>query len=91
MTLSPEWILAICAGVGLLITWTSTVIGAAIWLMSKLKEMKEEILTDFDTKHKENNLKVEALQVLVTRHETILEPEFNGGGSAPYVPNRRHR
>lgn len=91
MTLSPEWILAICAGVGLLITWTSTVIGAAIWLMSKLKEMKEEILQDFDTKHKENNLKVEALQVLVTRHETILEPEFNGSGSGPYVPNRRHR
>jgi hypothetical protein len=89
--MKPEWIVAICAAVTLLILWSTTIIGAAIWLMSKLKEMKEEILADFDTKHRENGQKVEALQVLVTRHETILEPEFNGSGGPPYVPNRRHR
>jgi hypothetical protein len=91
MILNPEWIVAICAGVTLLILWSTTIIGGAIWLMRQLKELKIEILADFQAKHKENEKKVEALQVLVTRHETILEPEFNGAGSTPYVPNRRHR
>jgi hypothetical protein len=91
MKMDPQWIIAICAGVTLLILWSTTIIGAAVWLMSKLKEMKEEILEDFDKKHKENKEKVDALDALVTRHEIILEPEFNGGSSSPYVPNRRHR
>lgn len=89
--MDPAWIIAICAAVGLLITWTSTVVGAAIWLMRRLKEMKEEILDDFQTKHEENTRKVAALEALVIRHETILEPEFNGSGAGPYIPNRRHR
>jgi hypothetical protein len=61
--------------------------------MRRLKEMKEEILRDFDAKHRENSRKVEALETLVIRHETILEPEFNGAGSGPYIPNpnRRHK
>jgi hypothetical protein len=89
--MDPQWIIAICAGITLLILWSTTIIGAALWLMGKLKEMKEEILEDFDAKHRENSKKVDALEVLVIRHETILEPEFNGGGGTPYVPNRRHR
>lgn len=89
--MDPQWIMAIFAGVTLLILWSTTIIGGAIWLMRQLKELKVEILADFQAKHNENEKKVEALQVLVTRHETILEPEFNGTGSPPYVPNRRHR
>lgn len=79
--MTPEWIVAICAGVTLLILWTSTVIGGAIWLMSKLKDLKDEILSDFNAKHEANAQTVKALQVLVIRHETMLEPEFNGMGN----------
>jgi hypothetical protein len=80
MQMDPQWIVAICAGVTLLILWSTTIIGAAIWLMGKLKEIKEEILADFQTKHNENALKVAALETLVIRHDTILDPEFNGTG-----------
>lgn len=89
--MDPQWIIAICAGVTLLILWTSTAVGCAMWVMRYLKDMKEEILTDFQTKHDENSRKVAALEALVIRHDTILEPEFNGAGGGPYVPNRRHR
>jgi hypothetical protein len=76
-----QWIMVIFAGVTLLILWTSTVIGAAIWLMSKLNELKKEILDDFKNKHEENSKKVQAMEVLVMRHDLILEPEFNGSAS----------
>lgn len=86
--MDPQWIMAICAGITLLILWSTTIIGGAIWLMRQLKELKKEILDDFERKHKENARKVDALETLVIRHETILEPEFNGTGGRPYVPNR---
>lgn len=89
--MDPQWIIAICAGITLLILWSTTIIGGAIWLMRQLKELKKEILSDFQIKHDENSRKVAALETLVVRHETILEPEFNGTGGGPYVPNRRHR
>ena len=73
--------MAVFAGITLLILWTSTVIGAAIWLMSRLNELKEEILADFKTKHEENSKKVQAMEVLVMRHDLILEPKFNGSAS----------
>jgi hypothetical protein len=82
MSLNPEWIVAICAGITLLILWTSTVIGGAVWLMSKLGGLERRILADFQTKHDENNRKVAALETLVIRHDTILDPEFNGSGIA---------
>jgi hypothetical protein len=82
MTLDPQWIAAICAGITLLILWSTTIIGAAIWLMGKLNELKKEILADFQVKHDENSKKVAALETLVIRHDTILDPEFNGSGKA---------
>ena len=87
--MTPEWIVAICAGVTLLILWTSTVIGAAIWLMGKLKELKEEILDDFKLKHEANETTVKALEALVIRHDLILDPEFNGSGRSHYP--RKHQ
>lgn len=78
--MDPQWILAICAAVTLLILWSGTVIGGAIWLMRQLKELKSEILEEFRQKHAENSTKVAALEVLVIRHDTILDPEFNGSG-----------
>lgn len=88
--MTPEWILAICAAVTLLILWTGTVIGAAIWLMGKLKELKDEILEDFNAKHSANATTVQALEALVIRHDLILEPEFNGSGRSQYVA-RKHQ
>jgi len=78
--MDPEWIVAICAGVTLLILWTTTIIGGAVWLMGKLKELKEEILADFDLKHKANEQTVKAIEALVMRHDIQLNPEFNGSG-----------
>lgn len=87
--MSPEWIIAICAGVTLLILWTTTVIGGAVWLMRQFKALKEEILRDFSTKHDANATTVKALEALVIRHDLILEPEFNGSGRSHYVA-RKH-
>lgn len=84
--MNPEWIIAICAGVTLLILWTSTVIG----VMLKLNGIRDAIIKDFNEKHDANKERYDALAVLVTRHETILEPEFNGTGR-PYVPKHRPR
>lgn len=86
MWLTPEWVLAICAGVTLLILWTGTVIGAVLWLTSKLENMKAVILADLNDKHESNSQTVKALEVLVMRHDVILNPEFNGSSGA-----QRHR
>ncbi len=80
--MDPQWIIAGCAAITLLILWTSTVIAAALWLMNKLKELKKEILADFKAKHEENAQKVEAMRALVMRHDLILDPEFNGSGKS---------
>lgn len=87
--MSPEWIIAICAGITLLILWTTTVIGGAVWLMRQFKALKEEILRDFSAKHDANATTVKALEALVIRHDLILEPEFNGSGRSHYVA-RKH-
>lgn len=80
MTLTAEWVMAICAGVTLLILWSTTAIGGSFWLMSKLNALKKEILDDFKEKHESNAVTIKALEVLVIRHDTILDPEFNGSG-----------
>jgi hypothetical protein len=80
MRMDPQWIIAACAAAGLLITWTTTVASAALWLLGRLNKMKKEILDDFQKKHDENAVKVEAIRTLVIRHDTLLDPEFNGGG-----------
>ncbi len=89
--MNPEWIVAICAGVTLLILWTSTVIGGAIWLMNQLKTLKEGILEDFSQKHKDNEAVIKAMEELVMRHDLILEPEFNGSGRSNYMTKQRTR
>lgn len=78
MQLDPQWIIAACAAAALLITWTTSVAGAVVWLVRRLDSIKAEILADFKAKHEENAQKVEALRTLVIRHETILDPEFSG-------------
>lgn len=88
--MNPEWIVAICAGVTLLILWTTTVIGGAVWLMRQFKSLKDEILRDFNAKHDANATTVKALEALVIRHDLILEPEFNGSGRSQYVTRKHH-
>lgn len=80
--MDPQWITAACAAAGLLITWTTSIAGAAVWLMRRLEANKREILDDFQAKHDENTRKVAALETLVIRHDTILDPEFNGTGKS---------
>lgn len=87
--MDPQWITAACVAAGLLITWTTSIATAAIWLMRRLDAIKKEILEDFDSKHKENNRKVAALETLVIRHETILDPEFNGSGKISRMANQQ--
>jgi len=78
--MDPQWIIAGAAAVTLLITWTSTVVGAALWVVGKINKVKAEILADINTKHNENRIRVDAMQALLIRHDTILDPEFNGSG-----------
>ena len=77
--MDPQWIIAACAAATLLITWTSSIAAATVWLMRRLDAIKAEILADFKTKHEENTRKVAALETLVIRHDTILDPEFSNG------------
>ena len=79
--MDPQWIIAACAAVGLLITWTGTTAGAALWVLSRINDMKKEILADSKAKHDENRVRVDAMQHLVIRHETMLAPEFDGSAS----------
>lgn len=87
--MNPEWIVAISAGFTLLILWTTTVIGGAVWLMRQFKGLKDEILGDFEKKHTANEATVKALEALVIRHDLILEPEFNGSGRSHYQTKTR--
>lgn len=79
--MDPQWIIAICTAAGLLITWTGTTAGVAIWIVGKINSMKDEILADFKIKHEENTQKVEAMRELVMRHDIILDPEFGDNGA----------
>lgn len=76
--MDPQWIIAGCSVTALLITWTGTTAGIAVWVLSRLNEMKKEILADSKSKHDENRVRVDAIQQLVIRHDTMLDPEFNG-------------
>jgi len=78
--MEPQWIMVAIASVGLMITWTSTMIGGAIWIVSKINKVKADILADINMKHNENRMRVDAMQALLIRHDTILDPQFNGDG-----------
>ena len=82
MNLDPQWIIAGCAVITLLILWSGTIIGAALWLMRKLNELEARLVANLDAKHEENNKKVAAMEALVMRHDLILDPEFNGSGKS---------
>lgn len=72
------WIIAACSVVTLLILMGSTVVGCAIWIMREFNRVKDEILRDFNLKHEANRQTVQALEVLVARHDILLNPEFTG-------------
>ena len=71
------------AGVTLLILWSSTVLGAGVWLMRLITRTKEEILADFNLKHEANAHTVKALETLVIRHDVILNAEFGTRVNGP--------
>ena len=79
-TLDPQWVIAICAVITLLILWSSTIIGIAIWIMRRIDGVKDAILDDIKAKHDENRVRVDAMQRMLIRHETILDPEFAANG-----------
>lgn len=89
--MTPEWIVAICAGVTLLILWTTTVIGGVVWLNGQFKSVKKEILDDFNAKHGDNERTVKAMEALVMRHDLLLEPEFNGSGRSHYLAKTKRQ
>ena len=84
--MTPGLFEAIFAGVTLLILWTSTVLGAGIWLMKLINSTKKEILDDFNEKHEANAQTVAALNELVIRHDVLLNSEFG----APLNGTRSH-
>jgi len=76
--MDPQWIIAGAAAVTLIMAWTSSVASVVIWLTKRLDAIKKEILDDSKAKHAENKLRVDAMQELLIRHDTLLNPEFNG-------------
>lgn len=85
MSLDPQWIIAGCAVVTLAVLLGSTLVGIAIWLEKRLRGIEQRLMRHVDEKHKENQLRYDALAVLVMRHDTILDPEFNGSGLPKYA------
>lgn len=82
----PGLLQAIFAGVTLLILWSTTIVGAVSWISKRISEAKKEILLDFNAKHDANAQTVKALEVLVIRHDTMLNAEFG----APQRNGRSH-
>ncbi len=66
----------LAAVVSLFIVWTVTVIGFATWLQVQFKNVKTEIITDFNKKHEANETMMKAMEKLVMRHDLLLDPEF---------------
>lgn len=87
--MSPEMVVAVTAGVTLLILWSATVFKASSWITSLVKNTKDEILEDFSKKHEENARTVKALETLVIRHDVILNAEF--GSLRPNGQAQRQR
>ena len=78
MKWTPDLFTAIFAGVTLLIYFTGSVIASVIFIFKKIDATREAILLDVSVKHNENDVRYEALNKLVIRHETLLDPEFGG-------------
>lgn len=72
----PEMLQAVFAGITLLILWSGTVLSAGIWIMRLINNTKKEILADFDLKHQANAQTLAAMNVLVIRHDIMLNAEF---------------
>jgi cytoskeletal protein RodZ len=73
MEMTPS---VVMAGATLLILYTVTVLGGAMWLTNLVQTTKKEILTEFNVKHAENEQTVKALHTLVIRHDVLLNEEF---------------
>lgn len=80
MKMTPEIFTAICAGVTLLIYFTSVVIGAVVAVFRKIDKTKDVILLDVTTKHEQNRMRYDAMQTMLIRHDTWINPEYNGSG-----------
>jgi hypothetical protein len=81
---TPEFYVAVFAGITLIIYFTTVIVGAAISIFRKIDKMKSEILTDVNVKHRENDARYQALNALVIRHDVQLNPEFNGNLGAKH-------
>lgn len=77
---APEIITALCAVATLVIYFTASLIGAVVALYRKLDATRDDILKDVQEKHEANRVRYDALNVLVMRHDLVLNPEFSDNG-----------
>lgn len=76
--MTPETLNTIFAGVTLMIYYTFTTVVAVVFLWKKLDQTRDTILADVNKKHEQNDARWNATNALVIRHDTMLNPEFNG-------------
>lgn len=76
--MSAENWTAVIAGATFMVFWTATVLGLAAWISKQLNNLRDSLIINFDAKHAANAQRYDALNALVIRHDTILNPEFNG-------------
>ncbi len=81
MNVTPQLMETIFAGLSLLVYLTATMAGGLMFILRKIDDSKREILTDVRARHEENRLRVDAIQQLVIRHDTLLNPEYDGSGN----------
>lgn len=82
--MSAEMITAIAACATLAVYITATVAGGVAVIFKKIEKTKTEILADVNLKHRENDMRWQATNALVIRHDTILDPDFNGNFGAKH-------
>jgi hypothetical protein len=74
--MSAEWFAAICAGVTLVILWTSTIIGGGMWLAGKFSKLKDDVLKVFAEHEKEDTRRFERINEMLMHEDLKREPEF---------------
>lgn len=75
----------IIAGLTFVLLYSGTLVGVVVWIQRRIEENRRELQKDFDRKHLENSRTMRALEALVLRHDTLLNPEWRTAHAQYYL------
>lgn len=68
---------ALIAGASFMVLLIGSILTGVGWLSRQIKQSCDAIIRDMTQKHDENNRRYEALNVMVIRHDTWLNPDYS--------------